>query len=305
MRVLIAGDTHGNAKWLREYIYPVAMTTGAEAIVVLGDFGAWEHTPAGVVFMDDVNEMAFDSGIPLYWLHGNHDKHSHTVEHYRDQEMLGGFLACRDRVFYIPQGNTWTWGGVPFRAFGGAYSIDKVWRVQREQENYLRDLRQTQTEAREFGRPANAIASTAGTLWFPEEEMTDAQMTEMLRVDSARKQIVLSHDKPYSAIPPWNRKDLPGCVPNQLRLERALRAHRPTYWVHGHLHYHYQHTITGESWKSTVIGLEPDIDAAEPGWKEAHTWLLADCENAKLTVKLGSQVHLDVDVMQEAMMAMG
>lgn len=297
VKALIVGDTHGNTPWLRGYIYPVALTLQADVIVVLGDFGAWEHTPAGIKFLDQVNQLGVDSGIPLYWLHGNHDKYSHTVAKYEPNQR--GFLVCRQFVFYIPQGHTWSWGGVTFRSFGGAYSVDKAWRIDQENSRYIRDLRKAQHKRAETG-VTEVVPSTAGTLWFPEEEMTDNEMDELLAADSDRKDIILSHDKPYSAKPDWNRKDLPGCVPNQLRLERALRAHRPQWWFHGHLHYHYTDSIHGGTWGTTIIGLEPDDQAAEPGWKNRHTWALAELVDGQATVTLGREIHLDGELMNDA-----
>jgi len=299
VRVMFVGDTHGFADWLRGYIFPVAMTLQVDALVVLGDFGAWEHTIDGVAYMDEVNELCVASGIPLYWLHGNHDKHSHTLKAYGDIRDRRGFLVCRDFVFYIPQGHTWSWGGVSFRSFGGAYSVDKAWRIQHEQERYLHLLRKANDRAAAGGKH-ETVEPTAGTLWFPEEEMTDAEMDDLLAADSSRKQIVLSHDKPYSAKPTWNRKELPGCVPNQLRLERALRAHQPAYWLHGHLHYHYLDRIQGDGWQTTVIGLEPDDHAAEPGWKPKHTWALAELADGTVSLNPGTATFVDRELRKEA-----
>ena len=279
MRVLITGDTHGNARWLREYIFPVAMTLQAEAIVQLGDFGAWEHTPDGVAFMDQVDIMGLNAGIPLYWLHGNHDKHSHTIKAYKRDER--GFLKCREFVRYIPQGHVWDWGGVSFRSFGGAYSVDKQWRVERE---------------RRTGKP--------GTLWFPEEEMTDAEMDQLLAADHSSKDIIVSHDKPFSSRPRWNRKNLPGCTPNQLRLERALRTHEPEYWFHGHLHHFYADLVHGDAWGTVVVGLDCDDNAAEEHWKKTQAWAVADLEDGKIDVRYGTRTFLDSERMQDAIMAL-
>lgn len=298
---MIVGDTHGNTDWMRQYIYPVAMTLQADAVVVLGDFGAWEHTSAGVQFMDDMGALATTTEIPLYWLHGNHDKFSHTVEHYQPDGR--GFLVCRESLFYIPQGHTWMWEGVSFRSFGGAYSIDKAWRVQREQENFMRLMRKAGLRKEATGK-STVVPRQDGTLWFPEEQMTDADMTELLEADNRHKDIVLSHDKPYSAKPQWNRKDLPGCLGNQLRLERALRAHQPLWWFHGHLHYAYRDNVYGGTWGTTVVGLEPDGAAAEAGWKSKHTWAVADLVDGKATVKSGLEMYVDKQQMAENILSL-
>ena len=42
MRILLAGDTHGNTTHVR-YLIDVAVDQGCDRIFQLGDFGAWEH----------------------------------------------------------------------------------------------------------------------------------------------------------------------------------------------------------------------------------------------------------------------
>jgi hypothetical protein len=274
VRLLIIGDTHANTNWVRHYVYPIALTVGADAIVQLGDFGAWEHTGDGVEFMDQVGNAGQATGIPLYWLHGNHDKHSHTIKRYKRNPQ--GFRPCREYVLYVPQGHAWQWAGVSMRAFGGAYSVDKDWRI-------VRDAR--------LGRKEY--------LWFPEEEMTDTQMTGMLSTDSSPKDIIFSHDKPFSSKPGWNRKDIAGCLPNQLRMERALRAHKPAWWFHGHLHYFYRDIVRGRDFQTTVFGLDPDGTAAEMFWKAQQTWAIADLDDGVVTVKPGMDTFIDPEALAE------
>jgi hypothetical protein len=272
---LIVGDTHGNADWVRFFVFPLAVALGADAIIQLGDFGAWEHLDSGVEFMDDVGQAAQLADIPLYWLHGNHDKHSHTVARYKlDQQ---GFRRCRGHVLYIPQGHAWAWAGVKLRAFGGAYSVDKTWRVQRDKA---------------LGREE--------FLWFPEEEMTDAEMARLLAADSGKKDIVFSHDKPFSSKPKWNRKDIAECLPNQMRLERALRAHRPAWWFHGHLHFYYRDLLRGDLFQTEVVGLDPDGAAAEPTWRRQQTWAVADLDQGAATISLGENTYVDKDALAVA-----
>lgn len=291
----MVGDTHGNIHWLNTYIYPVAMTVGADKIVVLGDYGAWEHTPAGVEFMNGCDTASAVAGIPLYWLHGNHDKWSHTMARYGGDLDHKGFVICRENVFYIPQGHSWTWAGVAYRSFGGAYSIDKSWRVKAEAEKYQRLLAAARSTVGNGGLwVPETVPSQTGTLWFPEEEMTDDEMDLLLREDWHTKDVILSHDKPMSANPDWGRKSYPACVPNQLRLERAMRLHKPDYWLHGHLHYHYTDRVQGSDWETTVIGLNPDIAAREhEGWKRSQTWALVETTMAGVKVSVGDTVTLD------------
>lgn len=291
---MIVGDTHGNTEWLRKYIFPMAMAVNANNIVVLGDFGAWEHTEAGTTFFNRCAELTHRSGIPLYWLHGNHDKYSHTLKNYKPDH--NGFIVCRPGLLYIPQGHAWQWEGKTFRAFGGAYSVDRAWRVDEEQRIEQQMRREARLAKHYIPAP---VTSQAGTLWFPEEEMTDEEINALLLADHERKDVILSHDKPYSARPDWNRKEIAACLPNQLRLEWALRQHKPKLWFHGHLHYHYQDRIQGGGFSTNVIGLEPDNNAAEgAGWRRENTWAVLDLIDGE---PLRGQLGYEVEVSQEAL----
>lgn len=277
MRILIAGDTHGNINWLAGYIFPTAMALEADRIVICGDFGAWEHVvPGGTSFMTNVGMLAEVSGVDLYWLPGNHDNKKLVEEMYRHRTDRFGFIVCRSGVNYIPNGHKWVWGGAKFRSFGGAYSIDKQFRLSMEQRNYREQVAAEQLAADLDGRVPSPVASTAGTIWFPDEEMTDAEMDALLKADSKPKDIILSHDKPLSAEPGWNKRLIAETIPNQERLERALKVHKPKWWIHGHLHYAYDHVIRQGSQSTRIIGLEPDANAAERNWRPSNTWVLLD-----------------------------
>ena len=277
MRILVIGDTHGNTKFLCDYLYPIACNIGAGAIVQLGDFGYWEQAPEGVQFLDDVAGAAHHFEIPLYWLHGNHDKHSMIAGRYTGR-TVDGFIAVRPRVNYIPQGFCWTWAGVSMRAFGGAYSVDKQWRLDEEAKRYKK-LSYKEGKRRAVGLEPKSIPPTAGTLWFPEEQMTDAEFAELLAADSDRKDIVFSHDKPRGSNPGLELKNEPECLPNQDRLQRALCIHKQKLWLHGHLHHRYTDWVRygdGAADWTRVAGLGPDSQAAMRFWRPTDSWCVLD-----------------------------
>lgn len=269
MRVLLAGDVHGNTGHAL-YLAQTAHRHGIARIAQLGDYGAWEHTPDGRKFFDDVNRHAARLGVTFHWLDGNHDKTSLVLSMYGDQPDDEGFLVCRERIRYAPRGHRWTWGGVRFIALGGAHSVDKPWRVQAERAKTL----QLERRAARYGRtPADA----SGTLWFPEEELTDEQLNAAL-ADPTLVDVMLTHDKPRASDPRWNRKDLPECWPNQDRIQRAVTALRPRLLVHGHLHYPYRDQIrsSGDSWTS-VVGLGADPSSAESAaYRKTDSWEILD-----------------------------
>jgi predicted phosphodiesterase len=223
VKILLAGDTHGDISHC-QYLVLKALTNECDRVFILGDFGYWEHQKAGVRFLDQLNEYASGLDVPVYFLDGNHDKTSLLMDRYGDLRDEEGFVIVRPHVLYAPRGHRWTWdNGVRFIALGGAYSVDKDWRLQQE-ELYPDEW-------------------PPESLWFPEEEMSDEDMDHFLE-DRTQVDVMLAHDKPRSSSPKWNRKDLLECLPNQDRMQRAMRALRPKAYFHGHLHYFY----TDEVW---------------------------------------------------------
>lgn len=302
---MVLGDTHGNAEWLSRYVFPTARALDVTAIVQVGDYGFWEHLPAGVLFNDEVEKLASKSGIDFYWLRGNHDKSSLALEKYGDRRDEDGFVFIRDHVKFIPDGLLWVWKGRTFRAFGGAYSVDKNWRIDQEKAMYERDVRKEEYRASASNRQPKRIEPHTGSLWFPEEEMSDEDMSRYLAEDSSQIDFIFSHDKPRGSSPGWNRKDLLFCLPNQDRLQRALVAHNPRYWFHGHLHHFYRQQLDyGRPRPTTVVGLDPDDDAGEPGWRQEHTWALIDLgADGAERVRVGSEVAWMLDEEEDKIMS--
>ncbi len=292
---MVAGDLHGNDVFTCQYLYPTARGLGCQAIVQVGDFGYWEHTPDGVEFLDAVNRSAEDADIPMYWLRGNHDNAALLMARYGGDRDGEGFIPVRARLRYIPDGHVWTWAGVRMRAFGGAYSIDKRWRLDLEAKRY-RQAAAKEDARRRAGRQPKPIPSTAGTLWFPEEELSDRAYERLLAEDVGRVDVMFSHDKPASADPGIPLKDEPECRRNQQWLQRALTHHQPRLWLHGHLHTFYTGTVRcgddgGGGGFTDVIGLSCDDQAAPRFWRPHQSWCLLDLDDGLVTVTYGWQAQ--------------
>lgn len=259
MKVFVLGDTHGNLTHSR-YAINTAAKLGCDVVFQLGDFGYWEHVQSGVDFLDEVNEMAGEKRMPVYFLDGNHDKTSFLLSKHGEDVNEYGFNAVRRNIFYSGRGNRWTWDGVRFISLGGAYSVDKESRLW-----------------------AEARRGESETLWFPEEEMSDEDMEKIL-TDTTPVDVIFAHDKPRGAKPDWDRKDLMECWPNQDRLQRAVETLTPSLFMHGHLHYRYDQNVDyggpeGALRTVRVIGLAPDQYANEfPGYKRADSWYVLDTD---------------------------
>lgn len=259
MKLLLAGDWHGSVDQAR-WVLDLAIRCRVNRVFQLGDFGAWEHTPAGVVYLDRLNELYETAGVTLYWLDGNHDKWSLVMERYGENRDGEGFVIQRPAIRYSPRGHRFTWDRVTFLTMGGAYSVDKQWRLEREQVERRRRLDN-------HHRNGATFIDSAETLWFPEEELTEAQVTTAV-INADPVDILLTHDKPLASNPRWNRKDLLECLPNQTLIQYIVARLVPKLVVHGHLHYRYEDKIyVGDELHATVIGLDADPEAAEfPGY---------------------------------------
>ncbi len=266
MKILVAGDTHGNIRHT-EYLIRTAASQGCSRVFVVGDFGYWEHTKAGVQFLDQVDAYSSDWGIPVYFLDGNHDKTSLLLTKYDAPKNLDGdgFIVVRTNVFYARRGLRWTWDGLRFIALGGAYSVDKEMRLDQEERF--------------------SSKFPPESLWFPEEEMSDWDMSEILE-DREPVDVILAHDKPRGSNPRWHRKDIAETWPNQDRLQRAVQRLDPELYIHGHLHWpyvdqmwHSHDGITRDMHVTTVVGLDCDGHA---GPKD-KSWTVLDTEKVRLT----------------------
>lgn len=269
MKLLIDGDVHGNCSHMITLLH-AAKGAGCDRMFQLGDFGAWEHMPMGVKFFDDVDRHAKLNGVTVYWLDGNHDKISYTLEKYKERDDEG-FLICRDNVRYAPRGHRWTWADTRFIALGGAYSVDKGWRVEEEWRLTMKSER----AAAAFGGTPRDFS---GTYWFPEEEMTDEQFMAIIDADPEPVDVIFSHDKPKGSNPPWNRKDFLECVPNQNRIQHALSTLEAKRLYHGHLHFPYTDRIpTGDDRYAWVFGLDCDPEAQQwAGYTKEGSWTVVD-----------------------------
>lgn len=224
MRILFAGDTHGSVAQMEKVIYPAARDNEVDIVFQLGDFGyrfAEKFTGA-------CSRLSLDSGIPLFWIDGNHDDHSYLIERGAFSAPYGGTPELWPGVFYVPRGQHLYWEDSVIVAVGGAYSVDRVYR-------------------------------TLGESWWAEEEITDEDIERAL--DWPMADILLSHDAPDSpALNGYLDKffssfgEVPDSLKSRKKLLRLVEHHEPKLVIHGHYHHRYTTTIG----KTRVEGLSCD-----------------------------------------------
>jgi hypothetical protein len=248
-KVLLVGDTHGQLRWWEQYVAPVAAEQGVDVVVQLGDFGLWP-SPNPLNYVQAVGSVC---PVPVYWLDGNHE--------WFDLMEQNGWLGADEpvelapNISYLPRGYSWTWGESRYMAMGGAYSVDKPHR-------------------------------TEGHSWWPQEEITDADVERALQQESI--DVLFCHDAPTGIMVPgvhaeWKQDEFAReSAPNRDRLRKIVDALLPSAIYHGHYHVAYHarlHDVLAHSDSDVdadIIGLNMsgearncgvlDIDEGFLGW---------------------------------------
>jgi calcineurin-like phosphoesterase family protein len=272
MKIMLLGDVHGNTKFVLKHVIPAAVEAKVDWIYQLGDFGYWEHTDKGVNYLDVVNNALAASNLNIVFIQGNHDKVSLIPQKYHS---IAEFYQVRSAIWFAPNGTVWSPndGITNFIALGGAYSLDKQYRLEEERAISARHTTYNAIQ----GWQESSELNTAGTLWFPEEEMTDEEFSDILTNTKADIDVILAHDKPLSSNPPSKLSPVPECQPNQRRLQAAINMFQPKLFVHGHLHVRYTDDVRcgDDNLVTRVEGLGADVpnyNQSRSSWEPSDAW---------------------------------
>lgn len=129
MKVLFAGDIDSNVPHL-EWLLAYASDNDVDRIICLGDFGYWPNTTWGDNYLTAAHNLANKHNIPIQWVDGNHENHAAlhalTATHGDQQPIPTG----GDMITYLPRGCTIDLDGARLLAYGGAWSMDWMDRIE-------------------------------------------------------------------------------------------------------------------------------------------------------------------------------
>jgi Icc-related predicted phosphoesterase len=238
-KILFAGDTHGEEDHVR-YLLQMAVKENAQAVFVLGDFGIWDHMDGGA-FTSSVSKFSKQYEVPVYFLPGNHENYDLLFEYEAEKPRCGdGFVWLKPGVGYSPRGHRWAWNGVRFMSLGGAYSVDKQWRLM-DNERAVRQAEMKRDRESKLTARERYVLRTGQWTWWYQEEISQEELDHALRPGEV--DVLLTHDKPRAASPGWNRKDIEECWENQEAIQEVVDAKTPRLLLHGHLHYAYDQRL--------------------------------------------------------------
>lgn len=242
MKLLLAGDSHGDVKYV-EFVLRRAVREGCEAVVQLGDFGyGWKFGQRKVTgerfdkFSHHVSKLACQTGMPVLWLPGNHENYDALDEFVATHDPRpDGTYEIEPLVYYIPRGTVLEFDCVRFLCCGGATSVDQAYR-------------------------------TLGTSYWPQELINDDDVAKCIAAGPV--DVVLTHDFPWECeildrhlSPYWGEKAQREVIQNRMQVSSILNASGASSLFHGHLHIRYNEKIVTASEKEVwVTGLACNMD---------------------------------------------
>ena len=183
---LITGDTHGKNLARLEKIRSLSPEYQPEetAVIILGDsgFNFWLNKTD-----KKAKALVNETGYTIYCVRGNHEERAENIETYivGFDGNVGNFVFFEEEfpnIRFLIDGECYNFNGKRALVLGGAYSVDKYYRLNRA-----------------------AAAGQSFTGWFESEQLTEEEM-ERIKVWSIDKEydFVLSHAAPLE----WEPTDL-------------------------------------------------------------------------------------------------
>lgn len=129
MAVYVTGDCHGDFKKI-EYFVRKHKTTKSDILIILGD--------AGINYFLDKFDLKNKKKleklpITLLMIHGNHEARPYAIDSYHERQWNGGVVYFEEEfptLLFAKDGEIYDFNGKSAIAIGGAYSVDKWFRIQ-------------------------------------------------------------------------------------------------------------------------------------------------------------------------------
>lgn len=128
--IYITGDIHGEVCRVSEMIAKYEITSN-DIIVILGDVGMNYY---GNKRGDRHRKKKLNKhGVPILCIHGNHEMRPESLITYREDQWHGGTVYVEEEfpnLIFAKDGEVYDLEGTNAIAIGGAYSVDKWYRLQ-------------------------------------------------------------------------------------------------------------------------------------------------------------------------------
>lgn len=214
--IFIRGDTHGEEGLFCDEVMPgQSRWTAEDILIVTGDFGFVFFGEKR--YLSERNRLDALARKPyqILFVDGNHEGFPYLMSYPEEIRFGAPVRRIRDNIFWLQRGYVYEIGGHSFFVMGGAYSMDKAFRLN-------------------WGRLHQEQA------WFPEELPSAEEYhraIENLRARDMTVDYILTHTAPRSAIgrlihaaPDMNDGELTGF------LDWIWYGAKFEHWYFGHFH---------------------------------------------------------------------
>lgn len=124
----ITGDTHGDFTRIERFCERFHPTRD-DVMIILGDAGFNYY---GGKRDQRVKQRMAEMSITIFSIHGNHEMRPGKIPSYHLQQWHGGMVFVEDAypsLLFAVDGEVFDMGGLQTIAIGGAYSVDKYYRL--------------------------------------------------------------------------------------------------------------------------------------------------------------------------------
>lgn len=207
----ITGDTHGEAE---RFIHSEIAHMENVGIIILGDSGC--NFYKSKTKQHEIKSALNELGCIFYMVRGNHEDRPQNIEGIEvlyDENICGdvfyepGYPAIR----YLQDGDIYSFNGHKTLVVGGAYSVDKWYRLRNH------------------------------WTWYPSEQLTEEEMTAIFQqVEGQSFDFVFTHTCPLA----WQPRDLFLSAIDQTSVDNSMEKWFDTLkdaikwdtWLFGHYH---------------------------------------------------------------------
>lgn len=128
--VYLTGDTHGDFGNII-YFSKVKKTRIKDVMIILGDAGVNYHLNE----RDEKKKKKLATlNLTLLCIHGNHEQRPTEISSYRKKRWHGGVVYVEPEypnILFAKDGEVYRFGRIKAMAIGGAYSVDKWYRLSK------------------------------------------------------------------------------------------------------------------------------------------------------------------------------
>jgi len=169
--IYITGDKHGNYQSVFDFCKN-NNTSKEDILIVLGDAGINYYLDGRDKYLkSDLNEYP----ITFFSIHGNHEERPENINSYQDKLFHNGKVFYEKEypnLLFAKDGEIYNFNGYRVLVIGGAYSVDKYYRLR------------------------------YGYNWYSSEQPDELTKKHVLEVLKNNKiDIILSHTCPYKYLP--------------------------------------------------------------------------------------------------------